>query len=169
MTQADIDNHNKLCDEAMARFVDGPWKSEPHRIQFNFEGLDCLMVRNFALGHWCGYVGVPKGHPAYGVSYNDEPVIHLDSHHGLTYSDFCSPPVCHVTAGDDDLWWLGFDCAHLRDLTPGIFTARAPGGPLHYIQKMYPIGDLPPDIYRDVRYVTSSVEMLASELRKLAS
>lgn len=51
----------------------GPWHDEPDKIQWVDEetGLDCLIVRNHG-GALCGYVGVPDGHPAYGVGYSDE-------------------------------------------------------------------------------------------------
>lgn len=58
------------------------------------------------LGHRCGYVGIPKGHKLYEVYYDDIPV---DCHGGLTYSDFDD------ILGQEDLWWIGFDCAHLND------------------------------------------------------
>lgn len=61
------------------------------------------------LGYRCGYVGVPKGDPLYGMSYDDEKIF--DSiwvHCGLTFSgtrDFIEP----------DLWFFGFDCGHIGD------------------------------------------------------
>lgn len=52
----------------------GPWDNEPDKIQWQDEvtGLPCLIVRG-PVGALCGYVGVPKSHPAYGLSYDGSP------------------------------------------------------------------------------------------------
>ena len=94
--------------------------------------------------HHCGYIGVEKSHPFYGKSYDDRSGINksfmkdrvvgkrspidlliyrmekeddvsvgylFDVHGGVTYAD----------GGDNypiklkDIWWFGFDCAHLGD------------------------------------------------------
>lgn len=102
----------------------GPWQSEPDKMQWPdaATGLPCLVVRNWHSGHWCGYVGVTEGHPAYAKGYND---VDVDVHGGLTYADFCmhdptEHSVCHVPgAGEPDtVYWLGFDCGHSFDLSP---------------------------------------------------
>jgi hypothetical protein len=49
------------------------------------------------MGHRCGYVTVPDGHPCAGKDYNE---LNVDVHGGLTY------------ALDNQ---FGFDCAHLYD------------------------------------------------------
>lgn len=51
----------------------GPWDDEPDKVQWVDEvaGLDCLIVRNRG-GALCGYVGVPGGHPLFGVGYSTE-------------------------------------------------------------------------------------------------
>lgn len=36
---------------------------------FEHEGLRCVVIMT-PMGHRCGYVGLPKGHPLYGVDYN---------------------------------------------------------------------------------------------------
>lgn len=61
----------------------GPWMDEPDKIQWMDAGYPCLMVRNRG-GAWCGYVGVPRGHPLYGSARmpSGEP----DVHGGLTYA-----------------------------------------------------------------------------------
>lgn len=52
-------------------------------------------------GYLCGYVTLPKSHPDYGKSYEEE--LDIDVHGGLTY-------------GSDGKY--GFDCAHLGDMSP---------------------------------------------------
>lgn len=61
------------------------------------------------LGYRCGYVGVPKGDPLYGMQYDDEIFDSVDAHGGLNFSDtrkFVTP---------DDIWFFGFDCGHCGD------------------------------------------------------
>ncbi|WP_178914064.1 hypothetical protein [Furfurilactobacillus rossiae] len=58
------------------------------------------------LGHLCGYVELPSKHPYYGSDYEDIPV---DVHGGLTYA-----------MQNEEYWEIGFDCAHLGDIIPGL-------------------------------------------------
>jgi hypothetical protein len=109
----------------------GPWKDEPDKLQWTDEqtGLPCLIVRNRS-GALCGYVGVPPGHPAYEVDYDNVRVGDddwPDVHGGLTYSDHCQAgaeedAICHVPepGEPDHAWWLGFDCAHAFDYVPDL-------------------------------------------------
>jgi hypothetical protein len=133
----------------------GPWISEPSKMQWVDEatGLPCLIVRG-GVGSLCGYVGVPSSHPFHKRFYDDVPV---DVHGGLTYSDSCqhskdeSQGVCHIPepGSSDDVWWFGFDCAHLYDLSPGIMRAGLV---------------FKGDVYRDVNYVAAEVTSLAAQL-----
>ena len=63
-------------------------------------GLKAVVIAQ-DMGHRCGYVSVPKEHPWYGKDYNE---VDLDVHGGVTYAGM-----------RDDLWWFGYDCAHLGD------------------------------------------------------
>lgn len=108
----------------------GPWESEPDKAQWIDEptDLDCLAVRNMS-GAWCGYVGVPPGHPWYDQDYYDVPVT---VHGGLTYGARCcedepEPAICHVPAPGRpaDVYWLGFDCNHSEDLAPTVEASMA--------------------------------------------
>jgi hypothetical protein len=69
---------------------DGPWQNEPDKAQWidKATGYDCLIVRNHS-GAWCGYVGVPEGHPCHGKGYDD---VDVDVHGGLTFADSCNEP-----------------------------------------------------------------------------
>jgi hypothetical protein len=140
----------------------GPWDCEPDKRQWVDEktGLPCLIVRaGHELGHLCGYVGVPRGHPFYEADYDSLPV---EVHGGLTFASRCSHgaedrSICHkVEPGEpDDVWWLGFDCAHLGDISPGMerFRLRGYGG----------------DTYKNIDYVTREVQNLARQLASIAS
>lgn len=104
----------------------GPWVGEPDKMQWvdQATGMSCLAVRNPGIGSWCGYVGVGRLHPWYGKDYDG---IDANVHGGLTFADRCKPNtgrgqhgICHVVDKDenDDVWWLGFDCAHYGDQMP---------------------------------------------------
>ncbi len=119
------------------------------------------------LGHLCGYVAVPPGHPCYGHGYTtvyekgedgeddyDKPLHNpadaLTVQGGITYAEKCSGHVCHVPAEPDDVWWLGFDMAHAGDRSPGMekfMTTRSGRG-----------------AYRTVEYVRQECEDLARQL-----
>lgn len=133
----------------------GPWDNEPDKRQWQdvATGYPCLIVRGGS-GALCGYVGVPKGHPLHGVEHEDLP--NLDGPYGVNYSAPGYPDgeggVCHVPdpGEPDDVWWLGFDCAHGTDETPAIDTT---GWATVY-----------PRAYRDVAFVTKGVTELAADL-----
>ena len=65
------------------------------------------------LGHFCGYVGVPEGHPAFGKDLEGV----LSVHGGITWCGDQLPS--HIRLPEEKLWWFGFDCAHTGDLIPG--------------------------------------------------
>lgn len=112
-----VDEHQALCVEFISKSADGEWKNELHRIEFKHVGLSCMMVRNFTFGHWCGYVGVPPGHPAHGKAYAD---LDVHIHGGITYANGCDHFICHKPdfGEPDELYWIGFDCAHFGDVSP---------------------------------------------------
>lgn len=98
----------------------GPWHAEPDHVDFEHEGLSCILHRGPS-GAWCGYVAVPPSHPWHGKGYDDVRSADGDwvsVHGGLTYADKCQGSICHVAkpGEPDDVWWLGFDCAHHLDL-----------------------------------------------------
>ncbi|HYJ33795.1 MAG TPA: hypothetical protein VE326_11300 [Candidatus Binatia bacterium] len=107
----------------------GPWDDEPDKAQWIDEatGLDCLIVRNH-FGALCGYVGVPPSHPWHGKDYDD---VDAFAHGGLTFAGACQegaedgPGICHVPepGRPADVWWLGFDCGHYMDLSPGMLDS----------------------------------------------
>jgi hypothetical protein len=141
---------NYKCDRK--DWVRGEWDNEPDRVDFIHAGFACFIQRNMS-GAWCGYVGVPNTHPAYGVSYSnyDHPVSNLDVHGGLTYSAPCSGHLCHVPEPGmpDDVWWFGFDTAHHMDIVP-----------LRMLWEVFKDHGT----YKNQAYVTSEVIHLAEQL-----
>ena len=134
---------------------EGPWDLEKidKKVWKDPEtGLDC-MIRRGVGGAWCGYVGIKKGHRFYGMDYsNYDELCELYAHGGLTFSDKChdndqGTGICHPADDGDHVWWFGFDCAHLKDLTPGYMGVSGYG-----------------EEYRDIHYVTREVTELAKQL-----
>lgn len=84
----------------------GEWDNEVvDRLDWVCSGYVCRVARN-DLGVWCGYVGIPKNHPAYQKKFSD---IEVRIHGGLTYSG---------TDTSQNIWWLGFNCGHGWDIIP---------------------------------------------------
>lgn len=121
-TREEIKRHQVLCAYRRPTLPKGAWTTEPDRVQFEAHGFDCLIVRHVANFHWCGYVGLPPGHPLHGADTHDERDLFRDLsvHGGITYGQECDGAVCHIADEGDHLWWLGFDCAHGGDLSPGL-------------------------------------------------
>jgi hypothetical protein len=127
--------------------------------------MACLALRN-RLGAWCGYVGVEPGHSAYGKDYDD---VAVDVHGGLTYSDRCfdgpeERSICHIPepGTTDDVWWLGFDCAHAYDLAPEMRALMLRAG----IARA-PYWD--EDVYRTLAYVQGECAQLAVQLAAVSA
>jgi hypothetical protein len=115
-----------------SKWPKGPWDGEPDKVQFvdADTGLPCLAVRTQNLGQWCGYVGVPPGHPLHGKTLDDERAGELLVHGGVTFAAGCDDAkgegfgICHVPdpGEPDGVWWFGFDCAHGWDVVPAMLA-----------------------------------------------
>lgn len=134
-----------------SRWPSGPWDSEPDFKQWLDEstGLPCLIVRN-RRGALCGYVGASVGHPYFEKGYEE---CEARVHGGLTYADHCADGICHtVEPGEDDnVWWLGFDCAHAGDASPSDDTESI-------------AAFCRAEVYRDMDYVSGECRSLAKQL-----
>ena len=105
--------------------------------------LPCSIWKHDSLGHLCGYVGVPKSHPWYGLGYDD---IDAEIHGGLTFSQHETDreePYPHDTG--QDIWWVGFDCAHAGDMIPRY------------------VSEFPGETCRDENYVRQEIESLVHQ------
>lgn len=150
----------------------GPWMNEPDRVEFRHDGLPCLLKRT-PFGAWCGYVGVPPGHPWHGRDYND---VSADVHGGLTYSRKCdeSIGICHVPepGEPEDVYWLGFDCAHSCDLVPDSYKMSGEIRAKSF--RLYDDDDDDADVgysgtYRDLAFVRAETVKLAEQASSSAS
>lgn len=89
----------------------GPWDDEPDKVQWIDEttGLHCLVLRERS--HWCGYVGLPSGHPwCEGEAPLSVPDVRAEINYG---PNPCTDDgmICHDVEQEDDVHWLGFDVA----------------------------------------------------------
>lgn len=149
----------------------GPWDQEPEdRIDFEHAGYACFIKRG-TLGVWCGYVGIPKDHPAYGQSWDDEIVGGLEVHGGVTYGNRCQGKICHVPKPGmpEDVWWIGFDCGHGYDIVPYQTHNRLPSieelavGIVSAIESLEQAGCS----YKPKEYAIEEAKKLADQLRGL--
>lgn len=74
--------------------------------EFNYNGLNCYVLM-MPYGYRCGYVEIPKGFEYYG-----QECTHLECHGGITYAE---DYLATVSNDEDDVWYIGFDCAHAWD------------------------------------------------------
>jgi hypothetical protein len=106
--------HELTSDEKLAAWGCGEWVEEPDYLEFTYREYIGIVNRIYykhecgilELGHLCGYVQIPAGHPWHGKDYDE---IEADCHGGLTYSG----------EKKEGLFFVGFDCAHSRDICPG--------------------------------------------------
>jgi len=142
---------------------EGPWQEEPDKINWTDAGtaLPCMIVRGPS-GALCGYVGVPPGHPLHGVEYENFDVD-VYAHGGITFTGECQEGehgICHVPepGEPEDVWWIGFDCAHGFDVMPAIDAD---------LRRVGYVGSSRHSLataYKDVAYVTDQVRDLAQRL-----
>lgn len=154
----------------------GPWQDEPDKATWidTATGLDCMVRRG--MGAWCGYVGVPPGHPWHHKGYDEcvrpdvckasdddwhyecSPQGVVEVHGGLTFSGECheggkpESAICHVPqpGRPADVTWFGFDCSHAWDLDPSMAKYGMRDG-----------------TYRDLAYVVAETERLAAQLAEV--
>lgn len=117
------------------------WETEPNRLEGEYKGYRWVILRNTSFLHLCGYVGLPAGHDFYGKDYSD---LGLSAHGGLTFASDNGGFL------PDGYWWIGFDCAHYGDLSPGIGRTG-----------------FSPNLYRNIEYVRNEIYHLIDQLPKL--
>lgn len=86
---------------------------------FKHNDMPCVCVLN-AIGIRCGYVGVDRSHPYFGVNYDEPGADSIMAHWGLTFSGFP-----YFDEGNRNWWYFGFDCGHAGDLNDYDATLKA--------------------------------------------
>ena len=75
-------------------------------------GMAYLILQHPGMGHLCGYVLIPEGHPLHATTViGDYDTPDVDVHGGLTWAG---------PLEDREGVWLGFDCAHYTDVVPAM-------------------------------------------------
>jgi hypothetical protein len=134
-----------------------PWETEPDHEEWVHTPTryKCKIWRHPKLLHLCGYVGIPYGHAWYEQTYNSDkgmpsPLVHG----GVTFSG--RMPETKGRA----VWWVGFDCGHAGDMSPGILMT------LLDIDHT-PLTRLANEEYRDIAYVRNECNLLATNLYRI--
>jgi len=150
LTMLDPDHQMKLF------YPHRPWEGEPDIAEW-FDartGYKCRIERQSNSGTLCGYVGVFKGHPAYGLGYDDlHSSVSILVHGGLTYSN----------TDKNLVHWFGFDTAHAGDFCPGIAKLMLKYERLCLDLDSYGYKD---ETYRTWEYVEGEVHKLVNVLSK---
>lgn len=153
-----------------SKWGEGEWQHEPDRLEWidEYSGYPCIAKRVMHHGAWCGYVGISKGHKLQGKVWGDKEVNKLRVHGGITYAEPCDGDpingVCHKS-DNDDIWWLGFDCAHGFDYRPATEALYAISLHLNPHLRVYYNKSKEP--YRDLEYVQIECTKLAKQLRDM--
>jgi len=100
-------------------------------------------IGRYQMFHLCGYVGLPEEHQLHNKGYDEEGFPDLDIHGGITFAD---------SFGEGNLWFLGFDCAHMGDQT-------MLGGLLPKKMRTH-------ETYKDMEYVTKQLKQLVDQLQE---
>ena len=141
-------------DKMKLLFPHRPWETEPDEAEWvdTATGYKCRIVRNETTGTLCGYVGIPKEHRLYGLTYKNAERDNNDFevHGGLTYSG-------SIEDADDGYHYFGFDTAHGGDLSPALVLAmmKWAGDATGFYEG---------ETYRTWDYVKNNVQVLASQL-----
>lgn len=136
-----------------------PVEGEPDITKGYHMGLAYRVIRHPKMGHLCGYVKLPIGHP-----WLKQARAHRWEKKWFSNKYHCVEVGCNVTAmrylpvhGGLNFfgklsrgrgYWIGFDCAHCDDLVPGM-------------EKIMPGLRADWTVYRDVPFVIRNCKELA--------
>lgn len=174
----------KEIENKLKEFGAGPWMDEPDHVEFEHEGVPCIIHRN-AMGAWCGYAAVPPGHPWHGKKYSDRVPCANRGELGIV-----SPIAAFLEAAHEEDGLVSLDC--LVDVHGGLtYSEKCQGDICHEAKSGEPgdvwwfgfdcshSGDLTPsmlkyggyrgDVYRDQAYVTAQTKRLAEQLKEAAA
>jgi hypothetical protein len=129
-----------------------PWDREPWRQEFIYKGFHCMILKHLSLKHLCGYVAVPI------KTYNmlsKEKMFFVHVHGGITCSEIGNDTTFPKSFDGSDMWWLGFDCAHIGDLVPSLYE----------IEHNYPYHDN--EKYKNSEYVRNELESMVDQIISL--
>ena len=159
-------------------------------------GYKCVVVMQNS-AHRCGYVGVPKGHPLYGKSYNDHLNVTMSEMEGVeigkrgifsvimqafddtdrvrleAYFDVHGS-ITFSDGGENseypipsDLWWFGFDCNHAGDAKDYESAKKLFSGDLETIRRIERLEEID-RMYPIAEDVIRTCEYAKNECKSLA-
>lgn len=117
-----------------------------------------VYARRNSMGVWCGYIGLPAGHPWAGLTDPARACVHG----GVTYAQEDLP-----SATDASDWYLGFDCGHFGDFMPGLVPAEPGVDPLATATRIHVTVD-GFAVYRTLEYVQAELRSLAEQASRAA-
>lgn len=134
-------------------------------LEFEAEGYKCFILW-VNESHYCGYVAIPKEHPAYGKSYytysvdfddvtegflKQKPILEaindIEVHGGITYAD---NDLRDKVKPEDNLWLFGFDASHAWDKTLSEYSYGSEGA-----------------TFKDRLFMKEQCEKLAKQLKEI--
>lgn len=94
---------------------------------FKYKDFECRIIRPHYIVHHktkrvenilhlCGYVALPREHKFFGINYQNELICELMVHGGITSTHDYILEKNNTYKKFTYLWWIGFDCAHGRDI-----------------------------------------------------
>lgn len=130
---------------------------EPDVWRGEHAGCFLLARRVVEIGFWCGYVGLPAGHPWYG-STERHGLDGAEVHGGITYGEAELPLGERV---DWCCWYVGFDCSHAGDFSPGTMRTEPGVDPRATATRLLASGE--GGVYRTLDYVQAELRSLAEQ------
>ena len=132
---------------------------EPDAWSGEYLGFPVYARRN-SMGVWCGYIGLPTGHPWSGLSDPHNVAVHG----GISYAQKVLPL---TDPGGASAWYLGFNCGHFGDFIPS-FVAAEPGvDPLATATRLHATYDCH-IVYRTLEYAQAELRSLAEQASRVA-
>ena len=135
--------------------------------------------------HFCGYVGLPKEHPAFGkpwyktieddVDYTEEyknimeQINDVNVHGGMTYSTTTNIMDSYPALSTDEVHWFGFDAAHAGDAVDWesgkeLIDTKEEEEQLVIVKEIMNRHPIPGDVIRTEEYMIEECEKLAEQL-----
>lgn len=163
--------------------------------EFEHAGYKCIVIFG-AIGHRCGYVGIPKNHPLYGKDYSDYLEIKksdvgdrevsgifpllgacMDEDERIRIEAYfqCHGGITYAGGGEhsdypieSDLWWFGFDCGHAGDKSDLDYAIQKFPGHIKEYQLRKIVESKYPidDVIRTEEYVADECKNLAEQLKE---
>lgn len=134
---------------------------EPDAWSGEYLGFPVYARRN-SMGVWCGYIGLPTGHPWSGLSDPHNVAVHG----GISYAQKVLP-LTNTVPSDHSARYLGFDCGHVGDFMPGFVPVEPGVDPLATATRIHATDD-GFAVYRTLEYVQAELRSLAEQASRAA-